>query len=286
MIADDIKCLHVELSSKCNAWCPACPRNKNGVGLIDGLIEQDLPTSKFKEVIDQFPKLTTIQLCGNYGDPIIATNILEIISIVKERNLKIQIHTNGSLRTTKWWEELGKILLDVDHDVWFGLDGIDNVHEIYRQGTSYNKIIKNAKAFIQAGGYATWQFIPYAHNEHQIIKCIKLSQDFGFKKFKLVKLFRNKKVVQHYRTGKEFELLPPVNIQKMIKMPGIKTAVIPENCMHLSQPSIYLAATGKLSTCCYFGSSNGVDTVEEILYNKLDLTHKTCLNSCGTKYEN
>mgnify|MGYP003335187616 CR=1 FL=1 len=35
----DIKWAHVELSTKCNAWCPACPRNKNGFGLIDGLVE-------------------------------------------------------------------------------------------------------------------------------------------------------------------------------------------------------------------------------------------------------
>lgn len=283
MIAEDIKWLHVELSSKCNAWCPACPRNKNGYELIDGLVEQDLSTARVIEVLNQLPNLSAIQLCGNLGDPIIAKNIIEVINLAIERNLKIQIHTNGSLRSTLWWEELGHKLKNVEHDVWFGLDGVDSVHEIYRQGTSYKKIIENAKSFISAGGYATWQFIPYAHNEHQLIECIKTSQTLGFKKFKLVKLFRNKKIVKHYRTGKEFELLPPsTKIQNMIRMPGEKTVVAVENCMHISQPSIYLSASGKLSTCCYFARINSVDTVDELLYNKLDLTHKKCLNSCGS----
>jgi MoaA/NifB/PqqE/SkfB family radical SAM enzyme len=282
MIASDIKWLHVELSSKCNAWCPACPRNKNGYGLADGLVEQDLPTGRFNEIIDQLPCLTSLQLCGNYGDPIAASNILEVIDIAKQRNLKIQIHTNGSLRSTNWWAMLGENLSGVEHDVWFGLDGIDSIHEIYRQGTSYKKVIENAQAFIKAGGYATWQFIPYAHNEHQIIECIKTSQQIGFKKFKFVKMFRNKLIVKDYRSGKEFELAPPTNVQKMIRMPGKKSKVAVENCMYLSQPSIYLSASGKLSTCCYFGVGNGVDTIQEVLYNKLDLSHDTCLNSCGT----
>ena len=51
---------------------------------------------------------------------------------------------------------------------------------------NYQKIIDNASAFIQAGGFATWQFVPYAHNEHQVKNCIKVSQELGFKKFKLI----------------------------------------------------------------------------------------------------
>ena len=282
IITSDIKWLHIELSSKCNAWCPACPRNNNGYGLTEGLVEQDLSTARVTEVINQLPNLSVIQLCGNLGDPIIAKNIIEIIDLAISCKLKIQIHTNGSLRSTSWWAELGSKLKDIDHDIWFGLDGIDSVHEIYRQGTSYKKIIKNAQAFIQAGGYATWQFIPYAHNEHQIMSCIKTSQSLGFKKFKLAKSFRDVTTVRHYKTGTEFELAPPKSMPNLLRMPGKKTAVEVENCMHISQPSVYLSATGKISTCCYFSTIFAVDTVDELLYNKLDTTHKKCITSCGS----
>ena len=84
MNKQDIKWLHVELSSKCNAWCPACPRNKSGFGLIDGLVEEDLSLEKLEQVLKQLPNLTTVQLCGNYGDPIAAANIISAIDIIKQ----------------------------------------------------------------------------------------------------------------------------------------------------------------------------------------------------------
>lgn len=282
MNKSDISWLHVELSSQCNAWCPACPRNKNGFGLIDGLIEEDLSLEKLEQVLKQLPNLTAVQLCGNYGDPIASTNIISAIDIIKQYASKIQIHTNGSLRNTVWWKNLANQLLTINHDVWFGIDGLEGVHEIYRQGTSYTKIIGNAQAFINNGGYATWQFIPYKHNEHQLKDCIKLSQKLKFKQFKLVKSFRNTISVRHYQTGDSFELAPPEEFQHIIRIPKTNTQVPESNCMHLTQPSIYIAASGKLSHCCYKRLPEyWFDTLDELLYNNTNLQDKICLKSCG-----
>lgn len=279
----DIKWLHVELSSKCNAWCPACPRNNSGFGIRDGLIEEDLPTERLEQVLKNLPSLETVMLCGNHGDPVIAKNILDAVSVSKQHAKKIQIHTNGSLRTPDWWDNLAHELSDIEHDVWFGIDGLAGVHEIYRQGTDFNKIIDNASAFIAAGGTASWQFIPYAHNEHQTRDCIKLSQKLGFKKFRLAKLFRGSMTARHYRTGEEFTLSAPSSVQSIIRSPGNYQQVNDSDCMHLTQPSIYLAANGKLNTCCYFNQITAVDSVTELLSNALNLTHPTCLASCGSK---
>lgn len=290
MNKQDVKWLHVELSSKCNAWCPACSRNKNGFGIIDGLIEEDLSLEKLEQVLRQLPNLYGVQLCGVYGDPIVSANIIPAIDIIKQYANKIQIHTNGSLRNTTWWRELASQLADINHDIWFGIDGLSGVHEIYRQGTNYKKIINNAQAFINNGGHATWQFIPYSHNEHQIKDCIKLSQKLKFKQFKLVKSFRNRKIlVRHYKTGNTFDLAPPSKIQQLIQVPIINPKITESNCMHLTQPSIYMAASGKLSHCCYKQSPTPTshpehlfDTVDELLYNIVNLQDKVCLNSCGT----
>lgn len=285
--AEDIKWLHVEPSSKCNAWCPACPRNKQGFGIVDGLVEEDLSTEKFHTLIKQLPNLNAVQFCGNYGDPIIAQNILELIAIAKKYCKKIQIHTNGSLRTTKWWKELALCLSDIDHDVWFGIDGIGDTHSIYRQGTDYNKIIKNVISFINAGGQATWQFIPYAHNEHQIREALITSKKLKFKNFKLVKMFRNTQIVRNYRSGEEFKLMPPTDIKELIRMPTNNTYVKSDDCMHLTQPSIYMSANGKLAHCCYRNNIHIKDTVfdnlEDLLYNTIDLSDKICIVSCGSK---
>lgn len=282
MDLESIKWVHIEPSSKCNAWCPACPRNKNGFGLADNLIEQDLSTDRVEEILGCLPNLHAVQLCGNYGDPIAGHNILDIIDVAKKYSSKIQIHTNGSLRNKNWWAALAEHLSNIDHDVWFGIDGIGDTHQIYRQGTSYSKIIDNATAFISAGGHATWQFVPYAHNEHQIRDAVKLSQTLRFKKFKLAKLYRNKTSARHYQTGKAFSLLPPTEVQSVIRMPKDFSQVNPQDCMHLTQPSIYLAADGKLSYCCYFSKTKTFDKLDALLLDSAVLAHPKCLANCGS----
>jgi sulfatase maturation enzyme AslB (radical SAM superfamily) len=281
LLVEDVKWFHVEASSKCNAWCPACPRNNKGFGLIDGLVEQDLTPAVFEEALVNFPALECVQFCGNYGDPIASSYINELVSIAKMHVKKIQIHTNGSLRNANWWHEFANQLADIEHDVWFGIDGLEGVHEIYRQGTDFNKIMQNATSFIDAGGYATWQFIPYKHNEHQTKDCFKLSQKMKFKKFKLAKLYRKQIVAKHYKTGIEFELLPADSLKLLTNINRPNTTVELHNCMHLSIPSVYMSANGKLSRCCYLSNQDRFTDANMLLNTVTDLNDQLCVKSCG-----
>ncbi len=282
MQIEDIKWAHVEASSRCNAWCPACPRNNNGYGLAPGVIEQDLLPDRFEEIVSSLPSLYGVQFCGNLGDPLASAHIDQLITISKKYAKKIQIHTNGSLRNAEWWSKLARSLVEVEHDVWFGIDGLAGVHEVYRQGTDFEKIIKNAQVFISAGGYATWQFIPYKHNEHQVLECLRLSQQLNFKKFHLAKLYREQTLARHYKTGHEFDLLPTDSMRSLINIDRIKIAVADNNCMHLSMPSIYVSAAGDVSRCCYMSRNEKFQSVEQMLENvSTNLTDKICIRSCG-----
>jgi hypothetical protein len=281
MSPSDITWAHVEASSKCNAWCPACPRNNNGFGLAPGVVEQDLLPSRFEEIVSTLPNLYAVQLCGNFGDPIASAYINDLVDISKKYVKKIQIHTNGSLRNTDWWARFAESLVDIDHDVWFGIDGLSGVHEIYRQGTDFDKIIKNAQAFIEHGGNATWQFIPYKHNEHQVLQCLKLSQQMKFKKFHVAKLYREKTLARHYKTGQEFDLLPTDSMRSLINIDCVRLAVENKNCMHLSMPSIYVSAQGNISQCCYMANVQKYQNTEQLLSAGADLTDKICIKNCG-----
>jgi len=281
MQLSDVKWLHVEASSRCNAWCPACSRNNHGYGLATGLIEQDLDPNMLENIVFQLPNLYGIQLCGNLGDPIASKHFDKIIDISKKYAKKIQIHTNGGLRSVSWWKKLAARLENVEHDVWFGIDGLAGVHEIYRQGTDFNKVIKNAQSFINNGGYATWQFIPYLHNEHQLIECMKLSQTLNFKKFKLAKLYRTQTIAKNYKTGEEFDLLPTNKFSSAININSIKKTAKAENCMHLSMPSIYISANGNLSRCCYFSKTDQFQTLDNLSNISLNLNDTTCIKACG-----
>jgi MoaA/NifB/PqqE/SkfB family radical SAM enzyme len=287
MRLDDIRWLQVENTTRCNAWCPGCARNQGGYQLNKNLSIVDLDITRFNEVLDLLPNLETVQFCGTYGDTMAAPNVLEHILTVSSRNKKIQIHTHGGFHNTTWWSELAVILKSHVHDVWFTLDGLSGVHEIYRQGTNFEKIIKNAEAFINAGGHATWQFIPWQHNEHQIKDCIKLSQNLGFKKFKLIKNVRTDFVARHWKTGDLLDLKPWTlnHTYNLREIQFVKNHVEESNCMHLTGPSIYLNANGNISVCCEFNihrQSQSFDQLPDINQELLSRPNQTCLRACGT----
>ena len=279
--------LHVEISSRCNAWCPGCGRNKNGYGLADNLVEQDLDPAILKSTLEKY-SVTEVQMCGNLGDPCAAKNIDDHLKIVADSSVvRLQIHTNGSLRKPEWWANLVKQFEHLEQfDVYFALDGLADTHSIYRQGTSYARVIENATAFIDAGGNATWQFIPFKHNEHQINDCLKLSQDLGFKKFEFLKNARYQKMPdsKHYQTGELLGIQPwsrdklGDNKYHLNKTP---TKVDKQDCMHLQIPSLFLNATGKISPCCYMGNTVQYTEVDiETEFNNNNYRN-VCLTSCG-----
>jgi len=282
-----VKWLQIEASSKCNAWCPGCSRNKNGHGLVDWLVPEDLKTERFEEVLKLFPNLETADFCGTFGDAAAAANIHELTDLAMKAAPQLLLRTNGSLRNEEWWRDYAKRLEGHNHNVWFCLDGLEDTHHIYRQGTDWQKIIRNATAFIEAGGYATWQFIPFAHNEHQIKDCLRLSQKLGFKKFELYKRVRNNFKAQDYRTGAPVDIRPWSRNDTRNPLTFVKNRVDLKDCMHLHMPSMYLNANGTLNVCCFFNkfyADNDPAKLMDISSQLADTktVHATCMHSCGS----
>ena len=283
--------LHVEQTTRCNASCPGCLRNNNGYGIANGLEITDLSVDRLAQVLDQMPKLQLIEFSGAYGDCITSTQFMQSIDVVLDKKIpRVQIRTNGGLKTVKWWSELGKKLSVVDHHITFALDGLADTHHIYRQGVNYDKVIENATAFITAGGRAHWQFIPFAHNEHQIIEAKKLSQRLGFEKFILRKDVKYRGQGRHYQTGLSLDINPWSQEHKLGKWRGthmdqaytLFDTVKIKDCMHLGMPSAYLSAAGLLTPCCYL---TDVDIHSVDISNELTTAQyrKPCLTWCGSE---
>lgn len=270
--------LHVEPTTRCNAWCPGCFRNKNGYGLTDFIVE-DLDPKILQNTLETF-NIDSVQFCGTLGDPCAAKNIDLLLNKVVNMQ-RLQLHTNGSLRKPEWWADLAKRFSHLPQfDVWFALDGIGDVHSYYRQGTDYDRIIENVSAFIGAGGSAVWQFIPFKHNEHQIKDCIRLSQQLGFKRFEFVRNVRYGKIARDYRTGEPIDIQPWTKDTEYNKKHRISNTVEIKNCMHLSIPSVYLSATGLVTPCCYMQNTplKTVDIFKEFSNNNY---RTDCTSNCG-----
>ena len=210
---DSIKTLHLETSSVFNAACPMCGRE------IDPKFNKDtdpksLSLEKIKQLFnEQFIKnLEYMFMCGNYGDPAAAPECIEIFKYFRQVNNSIRLcmHTNGGLRNTSWWRELGSVLSEFGDECYFGIDGLKDTNHIYRVNTDFDKIMKNASAFIAAGGKAHWEFLVFEYNEHQVEEARRIASDMGFVGFRTKVSHRmNKPVFMHLR--KTFK--PPKGIE-------------------------------------------------------------------------
>mgnify|MGYP003972181323 CR=1 FL=1 len=181
--SDLIYTLNFDITTYCNLHCPQCKRYDFNGDLIKTIemTHMDLETIKHNINFDSLPNLRDIRNVPTYGDAMLHPDIKDWIEFFK--NYRYLISTNGSMRTPKWWEELGGF---ENLTVMFAIDGLEDTNEIYRINSNYNKIMENAKAFINAGGNATWQFIVFKHNEHQVEQARKLSVDLGFGEFTTV----------------------------------------------------------------------------------------------------
>jgi MoaA/NifB/PqqE/SkfB family radical SAM enzyme len=235
---DTIEWIDIELTSFCNIQCKGCFRvisNQADKILNKSYIDLETIKNRFKK--DQFPNIKIINFCGSVDEPTTHPQFFEIIDHFAAWDCHINIATNGSLRTTKWWAELAERLPN-SHRVTWGIDGSDELSEIYREGSSFKKVEQNYKAFIAAGGKAVWQFIVFEHNEHQLDTAKELAKSEGFKDFKTI--------ISHRKDTKSVtpkqEQIDNVQEESYI------------SCKYKDQKRIFINHTGNVIPCCHLNS--------------------------------
>ena len=185
---EDIRTVHLEITEKCNAACPMCARNINGGEDNPWLQNAELSLTDIITIFpDQFiQQLSHMFMCGNYGDPIVAKDTLKVFKHFRSVNptIYLSMNTNGSARTKQWWKDLAEVI-GTDGYVIFSIDGLEDTNYLYRKNTNWDKILENAKSFIDAGGIAHWEYIVFEHNEHQVQEAKRLSEQMGFQKFQV-----------------------------------------------------------------------------------------------------
>lgn len=184
---NNIKRLHMETSSVCNAACPMCAREiDTSFNKDTDAVSLSLEQVKFRFSDSFIKNLESMYMCGNYGDPAAAPECIEIFKYFREvnPNISLGIHSNGSLRNKKWWSDLGEVLSRENDYCFFSVDGLKDTNHIYRINTDFDKIIENANAFIKAGGKAHWEYLVFEHNEHQVEEAKKLAESLGFVNFR------------------------------------------------------------------------------------------------------
>jgi len=248
-----------------------------------GRVHKDLNTTHLdvniikKLPIEKMKNLRAVSFCGNFGDPLMHPDLNEIVDFFQAQQIKIS--TNASLRSRQWWSKLGT---NKNVTVIFCIDGIGEEHELYRRNTSYKKIIENAKAFIQAGGTARWQFIVFKHNEHQINQAKKLSEELGFKLIKFAysdrfdtddkwKVYDNNNYLYDLeKSSHQTTLRESLNVpegEKYWKSLNKNKGAI--SCVWSEEKKLYIHSDGTVYPCCLLGSVQSGKNIEKLMLKKL-----------------
>jgi MoaA/NifB/PqqE/SkfB family radical SAM enzyme len=77
---ESIRQVHLELTDKCNAACPQCARSDHGGPLNPQLSLTELTLQDVTTILPPHfgAQLDSLYACGNYGDPIVARDCLQI----------------------------------------------------------------------------------------------------------------------------------------------------------------------------------------------------------------
>ena len=246
--------IDIELTSFCNIRCKGCfSVISDHADKILNKTYLDLDTIKEKFQKEMFPNIKIINFCGSVDEPCSHPQFHDIIEHFADWNAHINVATNGSLRTTSWWEKLAKIM-PPSHRVTWGIDGSDALSEVYREGSNFTKVQQNYRAFIAAGGQSDWQFISFEHNEHQLETARQMAKDEGFKKFRTI--------ISHRKdTGEVTHKKIEVEESNCI------------SCKYANQKRIFVNHMGNVIPCCHLNSKmleypvsgNKHDKFEDIL---------------------
>jgi len=265
-----IRHVHLEISSRCNAACPDCPRNFFGVDIVDNYPRCDLRLDQIQKIFSPIliRQLRSIQICGNYGDFVAARDGTEIVEYFFAENpaIQISISTNASARPDIW-PRLGRTPVEIE----FRIDGLRDTHHLYRVNTNWDTVIANAGSFIAAGGWAVWHMIVFDHNQHQIDQCRAMSQALGFHRFEITQQdpgVRNRMpvfgadrqlryVIGGYDSDTDFEYLRFHHFERdhwldadySTPADTIQCKAVGDGRDH----SIYVASNGEVYPCCWLG---------------------------------
>ena len=275
---EQIKVLHLELTTRCQASCPQCARMDPNSGYsTDHDVTLDVIKSKFShEFVRGLDKMFA---CGNFGDPAAAKECLEIFQWFREVNpgITLGLNTNGALRDTRFWQNMGQLLGgELDYCV-FSIDGMATTNDMYRQGVMWHRVMQNVDAFVTAGGRAHWDMLIFRHNQHQVDLCREHAAKLGFVRFRT-------KVSSRFQERPVKFLAPPKNFVPV-------TAHGPIDCHAVREQSIYMAATGEILPCCFIGSEvfRMDETLKQLIADPAALAaswannpHPVCTKFCAT----
>ena len=263
---ENIKKLEVELSTFCNAACPGCARHYWGTSTkLPNLKEQHLRVDTVTKLIQQIPNAKQnleLHLVGNIGDPFMNPDIYLGLLEWSDMVESIHVDTNAGMQKEAFWRNIGRIK---NLYVTFSIDGLEDTNHIYRVGVDWDRLQRNFRAFIRAGGRATWKFLVFDHNKHQLDEVHTRSKQEGFWRFRSEASMR----ISSNSNDKNFATDSSNTLRQ--QQNKIQDDI---SCKSLDIGWIYINAESRIWPCCYTSQHYQMSHFDVPAFEKFDYLYK------------
>lgn len=267
---ETIKKIEIDCTSYCNAFCGACDRNIDGGENHPNLKLNHLDLEDWRSFItkENLQYINEIIFNGNFGDFSMHPHFIEMMEILAsvKTDVYVNLNTNGGARNTQFWHDLAVVLQRfTKHDVKWGIDGLENTHNIYRRGIDWNKRIDNLCAFTNAGGNAVWKCIVFDYNKDNLDDISAFAEQCGCIAFQTNRNRSQPLTMKKYKDFLQQSLSSPDlqtfnekykrqdNFKKQVATPKT-VAEIPYgtfSCPYAEEGMIQIDPWGKIWPCCY-----------------------------------
>jgi len=272
----------------CNLKCPFCPTGQGTLPLKPGRMIFD----EFKNLIDMTASHAIKLILYNWGEPFLHKDIVSMIRYAHQKRLATAISSHlNNLPPGCSAEDL--VLSGLD-DLIVSCDGLtQQSYEHYRKGGELSRVVQNIQSIVQAkrrlkrhSPVIEFQFLVFAHNEHEVphveefgkklgVDCVRLAKPYVNRESDEVKLPQNPDYVRSEYLKKGI----PLSVHADIFNPLADRNL----CVSLFQPplqcfwpwrALVINWNGEVDPCCgknYFGSFGNVfqKPLHEIWNNSL-----------------
>jgi len=243
---------HIEPTNICTLKCEGCARTRFIDQWPQHWHNHSLDIDQLLNFLDVDLSTKTINLCGNYGDPIYHPDFINFVKRLKETNVTLSIITNGSYKKKEWWQELTTLLSEQDKII-FSIDGLPENFTQYRKNANWKSIQTGIEASVASQCQTHWSYIPFSFNEDSINQAKQLALQLGMDRFVINPSDRfDEKTIQLLPKSTEFignrfdsQQRWKINEQKPIDN---NTSINPK-CHSGDQH--FITADGFYSPCCY-----------------------------------
>lgn len=129
----------IELTNQCNLSCTICPREyKYGKEMDKGMMD----IKQAKKIIDEaWPYLDSIGLTG-MGETFMYKQLEEVVDYIKNKNKGIIISVSTNAVLPNFIEKVKSLIGKID-TIQISIDGLENVYNSIRLGSSFEQLNKN-----------------------------------------------------------------------------------------------------------------------------------------------